>query len=74
MNKLITPVSENFHRPDYEAVGLRFGETKSVTDLDLIQDERLRKLVKFGIVRVINVLSGEEPTARKRRKDKSTIN
>lgn len=73
MNKVITPVSENFHRPDYEAVGLKFGETKSVTDLDLIQDERLSKLVKFGIVRVINVLSGDEPTTRKKRKDKNTL-
>lgn len=73
MNKFITPVSENFHRPDYEAVGLKFGETKSVTDLDLVQDERLSKLVRFGIVRVINVLSGDDQASRKKRKEKNTL-
>lgn len=60
MRKFITPVEENYHKRDYTAAGFSFGVLKEVADSDLINNEKLKNLLKFGIVKIISI-SGDSP-------------
>lgn len=66
MKMYVTPTSEGFHKRDYETAGLKFGILTEMPKEVLEKDERMKNLLKLGIIKKVYI-GGDEPVPKQRK-------